>query len=358
MSVKIFERGLILAPIKSLLRSPWFFVFLWIGLTALLALEINISPLSLLFGATTVLLYTHILYGGYFLFKREDRINFRVVFLILAIYSCSALLAQSLGRPLLWLCRLQLVFLCAMAFHLYYKARLAEEYLKEFCNYKLYVELTAFLFCFLGLAISYFFPSLAVAFAILIFIVVVKSNLAIFFKKRLYTIRYQPTDIPPEPLVSIVVIAYNEERYIGRLLESIKRQDYRKFEVIVVDDHSADNTVAVASGFASEFPLKVVQKEVRGISRSRNYGATFARGELILFLDGDVILAENFISENLKTFKKERLSIAAFDFISETDSVLDKWITGFFGWILFRLFVLIRLAQPQKEMVEKETITL
>ena len=312
------------------MSSGVFFVFLWAGLTFFLLPKIYVTPVSWLFGIATVLIYSHVLYGGYFLFKKEERINFTVIILVIAIYSCLILLTLSLGWPALWFFRLQMAFLCAASFHAYYKTRLSQDYLKEFCNYKLYVEISSIIFCLWGLLILWLLPSLAAALGVFNLLFIIKSNHSIFFKKKLYRMNYAPCRISDSPLVSIVIIAYNEERYIGRLLESIKRQDYRKFEVIVVDDHSTDNTVGIAGDFARDLPLKVVQKEVRGISRSRNYGAGLAQGELILFLDADVHIGEDFIGKNLKTFRGKRLAAAGIDFIAETDFWADKIIAGFY----------------------------
>jgi glycosyltransferase involved in cell wall biosynthesis len=132
-----------------------------------------------------------------------------------------------------------------------------------------------------------------------------------------------------------VIIAYNEEQYIGKLLESIRAQDWPKYEVILVDDHSTDRTVEVANSFASLIPLKIVQKDIRGASRSRNYGETFAEGEVILFLDADVIMPGDFISKTFEVFREQRLSIAGVGFIPLTENKVDKLIAGIYrAWLL------------------------
>jgi glycosyltransferase involved in cell wall biosynthesis len=146
----------------------------------------------------------------------------------------------------------------------------------------------------------------------------------------LYRIYYEPPKITDNPLISIVIVAYNEEEYIGKLLESIKAGNYSKIEVIIVDDHSIDRTIEIAKSFEKDFLLKIVQKPVRGVSRSRNYGAKFADGEIVLFLDADVTLPQDFIAKNLEVFIKHKLSIAAVDFIPKTEKKIDTIIISFY----------------------------
>lgn len=106
------------------------------------------------------------------------------------------------------------------------------------------------------------------------------------------------SSIPPEP-VSIVVIAYNEQRYLPRTLASLAGQTTRSFEVIVVDSNSTDGTEAAARRFASELPefryLKLPQ--ARGPAYGRNRGAEVAANNRLLFLDADTVLEPDFLAE-------------------------------------------------------------
>jgi len=229
---------------------------------------------------------------------------------------------------------MQLAFISAIAFHHYCKSYLKEIYLKEFCNYKLFVETFGVFLCHLGILFTSYFPSHAVILGYIILIAIVRFNFLIFRRKKLYAIEYQPPEIPKTPLVSIVIIAYNEEKFIARLLESVRKQDYQKFEVIIVDDSSTDRTVEIAKGYQDLLPLRIVQKDIRGISRSRNYGASFASGEVILFLDGDVVIPHKFISDNLAAFIEQQLSIAGVDFTVFSKNKIDKLIIPLYrAWL-------------------------
>ena len=92
-----------------------------------------------------------------------------------------------------------------------------------------------------------------------------------------------------EPLVSVVMPARNEEKYIGTAIESILRQSYTRLELIVVDDRSSDRTLDVVRSFRDS-RITVYQKqtnEIPGAPASRNIGVQQAKGELIAYQDAD-----------------------------------------------------------------------
>ena len=98
------------------------------------------------------------------------------------------------------------------------------------------------------------------------------------------------------PALSIIIPTLNEERYLPTLLTDLSRQTYRDFEVIIVDGHSTDRTVAKANLFAHRLPLfKIVASPVRDVCRQRNLGAGEAQAETLLFLDADNRIAPHFL---------------------------------------------------------------
>lgn len=88
------------------------------------------------------------------------------------------------------------------------------------------------------------------------------------------------------PSISVVVPLYNKERYILRCLESIRRQTFSDYEVIVVDDGSSDGGGSLAAAFPDP-RFRVVMQQNRGEGAARNRGISEAEGTLIAFLDGD-----------------------------------------------------------------------
>jgi glycosyltransferase involved in cell wall biosynthesis len=86
-----------------------------------------------------------------------------------------------------------------------------------------------------------------------------------------------------QPLVSVVIPAFNAEQFVGEAIESVLAQSYRPVEVIVVDDGSTDATAQTAS----RYPITCIQKANEGQAAARNAGVAAAQGSLISFLDAD-----------------------------------------------------------------------
>ncbi len=107
--------------------------------------------------------------------------------------------------------------------------------------------------------------------------------------------------------VSIVIPTLNEEKYLRKLLESIKNSTVQPLEVRVADSDSRDGTRKVAK----EYGAIVVDDERKGPGAGRNKGAEGAKGEYILFLDSDVILPHNFLETAMNLIKKDNLVIAS-----------------------------------------------
>lgn len=89
----------------------------------------------------------------------------------------------------------------------------------------------------------------------------------------------------PAPKVSVVIPAYNAAWCVGRAVDSVLAQDYRDFEIIVVDDGSQDETPLVLADYGDA--IQVVRKTNGGLSSARNAGTHAARGEYVAFLDAD-----------------------------------------------------------------------
>lgn len=91
------------------------------------------------------------------------------------------------------------------------------------------------------------------------------------------------------PTVSVVIPAYNAERFLAEAIESVLAQEYEPIEIIVVDDGSTDGTAAVAQGYAHA--VTCVRQPNGGIGAARNRGVEAASGELLAFLDADDLWA-------------------------------------------------------------------
>ena len=96
-------------------------------------------------------------------------------------------------------------------------------------------------------------------------------------------------NIEGQPLVSVLMTAYNRQKYIAEAIESVLKSTYSNFELIIVDDCSTENTVAIAEKFAikdSRIQLYVNEKNLDQFP-NRNKAAGYAKGDLIMCVDSD-----------------------------------------------------------------------
>ena len=93
------------------------------------------------------------------------------------------------------------------------------------------------------------------------------------------------------PLVSVIIPAYNLGLYLQDCLESVPNQTFREWECIVVDDGSEDNTANIVKGYIrKDARFKYVYQQNKGLAGARNSGLLQAQGRYIQFLDADDLI--------------------------------------------------------------------
>jgi len=110
------------------------------------------------------------------------------------------------------------------------------------------------------------------------------------------------------PRVSILVISYNQERFIREALESALQQDYDNLEVVVADDASRDGTRAIIRELAQRYPQRlkpVFNRSNVGITANSNIGLAHCSGEFIAFMGGDDVLLPDKIAQQVAWFAQD-----------------------------------------------------
>lgn len=106
-------------------------------------------------------------------------------------------------------------------------------------------------------------------------------------------------------MVSVIIPAYNAEKYIEKSIGSLIRQTYRQLEIILIDDGSTDNTGQIMEKIAKEDKrIRVFHQENKGVSAARNLGIRKANGEWISFLDADDWLSPTTYSFILRNYSE------------------------------------------------------
>jgi glycosyltransferase involved in cell wall biosynthesis len=105
------------------------------------------------------------------------------------------------------------------------------------------------------------------------------------------------------PGLTVVILTYDSAATIGACLDSLVRQDYRDFDVVVVDDDSTDETLSIVSGYSSSLRLSVTANGSHNIPRGRNIGLECSQTDLVAFMDSDDRTAPDWTRVIVETFR-------------------------------------------------------
>ena len=114
-----------------------------------------------------------------------------------------------------------------------------------------------------------------------------------------------------ESLISVIIPVYNTESYIGICLESLVKQTYTNFEVLMIDDGSTDNSGRICQEYIeSDSRFHYYRKENGGVSSARNLGIEYSRGDYLTFVDSDDWVEEDFLEVLYSALISESASVS------------------------------------------------
>lgn len=107
--------------------------------------------------------------------------------------------------------------------------------------------------------------------------------------------------------ISIVLNVYNAEKTIDSFLNSLEKQTFKDFHLLVVDDGSTDSTIEKIEKYKDKFDMVIYKRPHQGLRKARKFGISKAKGDILLILDADLILDKNAIKEILESLKNENV---------------------------------------------------
>jgi len=139
-------------------------------------------------------------------------------------------------------------------------------------------------------------------------------------------------------VISVVIPAYNEEKYLPKCLDSLRRQAFpsSQFEIIVADNGSTDRTIQIALDYGAT----VVHEEVKGVARARQRGFAAAEGEIIASTDADAIVPPDWLATIARIFDADPTLGGVTGPVYFYDGTwLDRWyyrhVNTNFVWVTF-----------------------
>lgn len=116
------------------------------------------------------------------------------------------------------------------------------------------------------------------------------------------------------PKVSIITCFLNVEAFLEECIESILNQTYQNWELLLIDDGSADNSTEIAKRYSAKIPGKIFYidhpgHENKGLSFSRNAGLNYGTGKLLAFLDGDDVWLPSYLSQIINCWQEQEVAM-------------------------------------------------
>lgn len=128
-------------------------------------------------------------------------------------------------------------------------------------------------------------------------------------------------------LVSVIIPTYNRAEYLSQAVNSVLRQTFNDFELIIIDDGSTDQTRQLISTYLSDARIKYTYQRNQGRAMARNYGASIARGEYLGFLDSDDEYLPDNLAAHLAAFTQQPelgMMVSGYQYLAETGVVLAE----------------------------------
>ena len=142
------------------------------------------------------------------------------------------------------------------------------------------------------------------------------------------------------PLLSVVICTYNRAPLLALVLESLCKQTLSSdnFEVVIINDGSADDTETVADAYAKKLPLRYLYQRNGGLASGKNHGLFASRGDLVFFMDDDDIASETLLEEHVNThvkFPAEHYAVLGYTALSPeiSGNLLMHFVTEVGGFL-------------------------
>lgn len=127
------------------------------------------------------------------------------------------------------------------------------------------------------------------------------------------------------PEISVIIPVFNAEKYLHRCINSILAQTYTDFELLLIDDGSADGSGDICDKYAANKKIRAFHQKNGGVSAARNLGLFYAKGKWIVFVDSDDYVSPRYLSDLYCQAEKDvDLVINDYLFVTNDGKVLDK----------------------------------
>lgn len=158
-------------------------------------------------------------------------------------------------------------------------------------------------------------------------------------------------------LISVIIAAYNAEKFIKETIDSVLEQTFQNFEIIVVDDGSTDGTADVVKAF-NDVRIKYIYQENASQAMARNKGISISSGEFLAFLDADDVWTSDKLEKQIKIFENKQVGLVytAFSLINENGNKIPSKNVRFYRGKVSEKLCLSNFVTNSSVMVRKSVL--
>lgn len=146
------------------------------------------------------------------------------------------------------------------------------------------------------------------------------------------------------PFFTIIIPTLNEEYYLPKLLDRLEKQKVKNFELLIVDSQSEDHTKKVVREFAKKLPLTFLTVNKRSVSFQRNFGASKAKADYLIFLDADTGITTSFTKQVQSIIEKRKGLMFIPSIIPDEKNKFDVQVV--FNFVNFLIDVSQSIGKP------------
>ena len=159
------------------------------------------------------------------------------------------------------------------------------------------------------------------------------------------------------PLISVIIPTFNRAHVLLKAIDSVLKQTYKNFEVIVVDDGSTDGTTELLSSYIKEGKILYLKQENKGVSSARNFGVKSSKGDWLAFLDSDDEWLKHKLQKQVELLTERpdlRLVHGEELWVRNGKRVNQKKIHQKFGGFIYEKCLPLCLISPSAVMIERK----
>lgn len=125
--------------------------------------------------------------------------------------------------------------------------------------------------------------------------------------------------------ITVVIPVYNSEKYIARCIESVEKQRYKNFELLIINDGSKDNSQKIIEEYAEKYKnITLIEQENMGVSKTRNKAIMMAKSKYITFIDNDDFIDEDYLETLINNIEECDVIISGFRRPNENGKIIKE----------------------------------